>query len=169
MSKVIVGIDPGISHTGVAVIDRDRNVIHTSVIHTYSRWALQRRVGTIQRAVSDVLRTVRSEGHEVELGIVEGFTFWGGRKHDLGMFIRSAVVTGAATAAAILGMGGVDAKTASPAEWRRGIGVDMTRKTTRAERKASVMDAVVAHLGDQPDGQPDHVTDALGLAIFGLD
>ena len=166
MTSCYVGIDPGISFTGVAILSEDDEVLFRGVVKTYSRWSLQRRVKAIEVGVSRAVAQAVDRGYTPVIGMVEGFAFWGGKPNAIRQFVRSAVVTGAATASALIGLDGVEAETVSPATWRRVVGVKMSRGTTRDERKAYVLEAVERYLGAQPEGQPDHITDALGLALY---
>ena len=166
--KAYIGVDPGIAFTGVAAITEDRRVIETRTIKTYPRWSLQHRLITIERGVREVVQEVIDRGFEPDSCMVEGFAFWGGKRGGVSQFVRAAVVTGGATAAALLASAGVEGDTVTPAQWRKSIGVSMGGASTRDDRKRNVRVAVERELGKQPVNQSDHETDALGLALYGL-
>ena len=161
--KSILGIDPGIANTGWAVVDEDYEVVRSGVIRTYSRWSTHRRIQVIHDAILQVVESLEPVGV-----VCEGFTFRGGGRKEVGQFIRSAVSTGAATGAAISACGDLDVDIVAAHAWRARIGVVAgRRKETREVRKERARMAVEAIVGGLPPC-PDHVVDAIGLALYAL-
>ena len=162
--EVVLGVDPGISNTGWAVVDGSGAVIRSGVVRTYARWEMADRITHIFDTISTVVDTVQPG-----LAVVEGFSFRGGGKSAMAQFVKSAVVTGAATGAIISACSGVETEIVAPHVWRRRIGAQGGGRDRKA-RKEFGRQAVERKVnGALSPKTPDHVIDAIGLALFGLE
>ena len=85
--EVVLGVDPGISNTGWAVVDGSGAVMRSGVVRTYARWEMADRITHIFDTISTVVDTVQPG-----LAVVEGFSFRGGGKSAMAQFVKSAVV-----------------------------------------------------------------------------
>lgn len=150
-SVVILGIDPGLAHTGWGVVekrgDRYRALAYGCVATTPDA-----SIGQRLKVIHDEMLLVIDKFHPTELGIESVF---------FGVNTRSAFATGQARGAALVACASrdLDIGEYSPAQIKQVV----TGTGTADKGQVTYMVRALLHLDHDP--RPDHAADALAAAI----
>lgn len=159
---LVLGIDPGLAHTGWALVDA------SGALHRFAHVATGRLpgVGDVQRRLGLVLRDLTAPMRDASVVVVE-WPGMGGARQAGKMNAVAASQTAAAAAAAIglaVGMGGGRRiLTPAPVTWRARLGA-------KRGADAALHEALMGRypiLADLRLGARPHVLDAVGLALYG--
>ncbi len=148
----ILGVDPGLSNTGYAVIDNEDGllrIVEGGVITTLSNIALPDRLLEIFSCMSEIIHRLRPS----EMAIEE--------LHSRPRFVRVAILMGHARGVTIMAaaQNGIKVFNYQPTEAKRAV-----TGFGRAD-KQQVIDAVSARFGILQTTKNEHISDALSLAI----
>ncbi len=152
---IVMGVDPGAAHTGVAVaVGTARRVDNYSfgTISTSPRQATSRRLLTIFEAVSEII-----EKKKPDLMMVEDI-------FSLKQYPKSGILLGKAAGAILVAGGQMDVPV-------REVTVREVKKILTGNGNASKSQlelAVRSRLGRTEPIRPSHASDALALALIGL-
>ena len=151
----VMGVDPGITATGFAVLEAEPGgmaVVDSGVVSTAPSQVLEARLNAIHRAIYRLLETL-----EPGLVIVEDL-------YTEYRFPRTAILMGHARGVIYLAARqlGVAVMALTPSEVKRAV------TGNGAAGKAQVQRAVQTLLGLEAAPRPSHVADALGLAVTGM-
>ena len=148
---VVLGIDPGLAHTGWGVIETRGSVSRARAygcVTTAASEPMDQRLGKIYREISEVIETY----HPTQLAIEKIF---------FGQNERSAIATAHARGAAIVAcaQGGLTVGEYTPMQIKQAV------VGTGSADKYQVMYMVRTVLALDHDTHPDHAADALAAAV----
>jgi crossover junction endodeoxyribonuclease RuvC len=148
---IVLGIDPGISSTGYGLVEArtgNLRMVAGDVLATDEHEALERRLGCVMRGIEKLI-----EEHEPSALAVEEIYF--------GRNVRTAFAVGQARGAVLASAGRCDVPCFSytPQQIKRAV------CGAGGAGKQQVQRMVAALLGLSEPPRPDHVADALAVAI----
>ncbi len=162
---LIAGVDPGLAHTGWALVSRDRDVVACGCIRTAKR---RDEVGDEQRRLTEVTAALLLVIPRATVVVIEWPSSGGfARGDDVGN-VLSACQTGkvAALAFGLAAAHGRPTMLPAPVTWRSVLGSERGRDE---ELHANLLDRYRSAMPNVRPGDYPHVLDAIGLALYRLE